>query len=194
MELRPRLRARAPDDQTNGLARVPQREHEELGPAVLSGVRMAHHRSAAVVDLSFLAGSGRDDHAGFFRRAAAQLQHEATHARVAGAKPVAVDQVLPDAHRVATAASASAITSRKGSHALAPGARPGAGGLSGRSDSVDISGEMAGFAVQKSVDTPSEMAGFEGPGSADTPVEMAGFDCAAAGRPRPRTTIPAAFR
>jgi hypothetical protein len=54
-------------------------------------------------------------------------------------------------------ASASAISSRYGSQALALGARPG--GDRGRG----------------SVDTVPVMAGFDGPGSVDTSGAMAGF-------------------
>jgi hypothetical protein len=54
-------------------------------------------------------------------------------------------------------ASASAISSRYGSQALALGARPGVGDAAG------------------SVDTGPAMAGFEGPGSVDTAGVMAGF-------------------
>ncbi len=54
-------------------------------------------------------------------------------------------------------ASASAISSRYGSQALALGARPGGEGGPG------------------SVDTVPVMAGFEGPGSVDTSSVMAGF-------------------
>jgi hypothetical protein len=72
--------------------------------------------------------------------------------------------------------SASMISSRYGSHALALGARPGRG--SG-AESVDTGSEMAGFDALESVDTSTEIAGF-------------GFD--SLGRPRLRTAIPAAFR
>jgi hypothetical protein len=73
--------------------------------------------------------------------------------------------------------SASVISSRYGSHALALGARPGRG---------------TGAA---SVDTSSEMASFAGPESVDTGGgEIAGFALDSLGRPRPRTGIPAAFR
>lgn len=72
--------------------------------------------------------------------------------------------------------SASAISSRYGSQALALGARPG--GATGR----------------RSVDTSSVVAGFDGPESVDTSPEIAGFGFDSLGRPRPRTGIPAAFR
>ena len=87
--------------------------------------------------------------------------------------------------------SASAISSRYGSHALALGARPGRGtGV----ESVDTSALVAGFAAVESVDTGSEMAGFAAPESVDTSSEMAGFAFDSRGRPRPRTTMPTAFR
>ena len=53
--------------------------------------------------------------------------------------------------------SASAISSRYGSHALALGARPGRGT---GAESVDTSALVAAFASPESVDTASEMAGF----------------------------------
>ena len=72
--------------------------------------------------------------------------------------------------------SASAISSRYGSHALALGARLGRG--SG-AESVDTSALVVGFAPPESVDTSPEIAGFA-------------FD--SLGRPRLRTAMPAAFR
>src|SRR5687768_11994735 len=51
--------------------------------------------------------------------------------------------------------SASRISSRYGSHALALGARPGRGI---DAESVDTSALVAGFAPSESVDTSSEMA------------------------------------
>jgi hypothetical protein len=72
--------------------------------------------------------------------------------------------------------SASVMSSRYGSHALALGARPGRAAGAG---SVDTSALVAGFAAPESVDTSTEIAGF-------------GFD--SLGRPRLRTAIPAAFR
>jgi hypothetical protein len=88
--------------------------------------------------------------------------------------------------------SASAISARYGSHALALGARLGRGI---GTESVDTSALVAVFASPESVDTSSEMAGFGGRESVDTsPPEIAGFDFDSLGRPRPRTGIPAAFR
>jgi hypothetical protein len=83
--------------------------------------------------------------------------------------------------------SASAISSRYGSHALALGARSGRGT---GAKSVDTLALVAAFASPASV----EMAGFASPESVDTGVvEMAGFALDAR-RPRPGTTMPAALR
>jgi hypothetical protein len=87
--------------------------------------------------------------------------------------------------------SASVISSRNGSDALALGARPGRG-LG--AESVDTAALVAGFAWPESVDTSSEIAGFERE-SVDTSGVVAGFGGQTRGRPpRPRTGIPAAFR
>src|SRR5262245_66193956 len=68
--------------------------------------------------------------------------------------------------------SASVISSRYGSHALALGARPGRGT---GAESVDAAVLVAGFAGSESVDT--------------SPPEIAGFALDSLGRPRPRTGI-----
>jgi hypothetical protein len=88
--------------------------------------------------------------------------------------------------------SASMISSRYGSHALALGARPGRGIAP---TSADTSVLVAAFGESKSVDTGSEIAGFDCPESVDTSHgEIAGFALDSLGRPRPRTGSPAAFR
>jgi hypothetical protein len=87
--------------------------------------------------------------------------------------------------------SASTMSSRYGSHALALGERPGRG-TSARS--VDTSALVAGFGGLASVDTPPDIAGF-GVESVDTSGVVAGFGGQTRGRPpRPRTAMPAALR
>ena len=84
VELGPDLRARARHEQPHRLPRVAERHHEEPRPSVLARAWVPDHRSvAAVVDLRFLARRGRDHHARLDWPAAAELQHEALHARVA---------------------------------------------------------------------------------------------------------------
>ena len=105
VQLGPDLGARARYHQPYRLPGVPERHDEEPSPSVLARASVSHHRPVAgVVDLCFLARRGRDDDAGLDRLAAAQLQHKALHARVAGLEAVVVHQVLPDRHRVPAAA------------------------------------------------------------------------------------------
>jgi len=103
VKLCPHLCARAPHQETHALARVAQRQHEQPGPPVLARVRITHHRPLAVVDLAFLSGRRRDDHAGLGRRGRAHLLDEAPDAGVAGGEAVVVDEVLPDRDSIAPA-------------------------------------------------------------------------------------------
>ena len=61
VELGPDLRARVPHQQPDRFARVAERQDEEPRAPVLAGLRMAHHRAVAVIDLAFFAGR-RGDH------------------------------------------------------------------------------------------------------------------------------------
>src|SRR5271169_5896010 len=65
-----------------------------------SQISAASHHDAGLTIL--LARSGFNHHAGFGRGSPAQLPHEALHAGIALRETVAVHQVLPDRHRVAT--------------------------------------------------------------------------------------------
>ena len=84
-------------------AAVAQRQHEQPRAPVLAGLRVAHHRAVAVIDLRFFAGRGLDHHASFRRWRSAQLADEALDAVVAAGEAVVVHQVLPDGHGVAAA-------------------------------------------------------------------------------------------
>ena len=68
VELGPDLRARLPHQQPDGFARVAERQDEEPRAPVLARLRMAHHRTIAVIDLPFLAWRGGDDDARLGRR------------------------------------------------------------------------------------------------------------------------------
>src|SRR5688572_13196467 len=108
------------------------------------------------------------------------------------ARRVRRDRVLPDRHRVRPRSSARSISSRYGSHALAPGARPRRGAAA---RSVDTSALVAGFGRSESVDTSPEIAGFDLPESVDTSGVVAGFGGQTRGRPpRRRTGMPAACK
>ena len=89
--------------QPHGLARIAEREHEERRPPVLARDGVAHHRPAAVIDLSFLTWGRRDDHSGLGGGALPELGDETPHTRIAGSKAVRIDQLLPDGHGVAAA-------------------------------------------------------------------------------------------
>ena len=101
MQFGPDARAGAEHQQPNRFAAVAQRQHEQPRAPVLAGLRIAHHRAGAVIDLRFFAGRGLDHHAGFRRRRSAQLADEALDALIAAGEAVVVHQVLPDGHGVA---------------------------------------------------------------------------------------------
>ena len=101
VQLGPDPRAGAEHQKANRFPAVSQRHHEQPRAPVLAGVRIAHHRTGAVIDLRFFAGRGFNHHAGFRRGRSAQLPHEALDAGVSPGETVAVHQVLPDGHRVA---------------------------------------------------------------------------------------------
>ena len=105
VQLGPGSRAGSEDDQSHALPAVAERQHEQARAAIASGLRIANHRTFAVVDLRFFAGCGDDDGAGLFLRRAAELVDEAFDALVAAGKAVVVDQILPDRFGVAALGS-----------------------------------------------------------------------------------------
>ena len=142
VQLGPDLRARLPRQQPHRFARVAEREDEEPRASVLAGLRVAHHRPLAVVDLAFFAGRGGDDDARLGRRRAAQLRDEAPDAGVPRGEAVVIDQVLPDRHRIAAARRAPRRSARGTARRRSRSARAR---RCGRPESVDTSGRMAGF-------------------------------------------------
>src|SRR5947208_15334388 len=60
--------------------------------------------NTTVIDLAFLARRRGDPRVRVRRALAAELHHEAPHARIPGREAVLIDEVLPDRHGVATAA------------------------------------------------------------------------------------------
>ena len=103
VQLGPDLRARAPHQEPHRFARVAERQDKQPRAPVLAGLRVAHHRAVAVIDLAFFAGRRGDHDARFGRRRAAELRDEAPDAGVPRGEAVIVDEVLPDRHRVAAA-------------------------------------------------------------------------------------------
>jgi len=100
VKLGPDVRARLPYEQPDSFARVAERQDEEACPPVLARLRMANHRTVAVVDLSFFAGRGGDHDAGLGRGGPAEHHDEAPHAGIPGGETGVVDEVLPDGHGV----------------------------------------------------------------------------------------------
>src|SRR6185437_1909105 len=101
---RPDLRARAPHEESHRFARIAKREEEEARAAIFVRLCIAHHRSLAVIDLAFFSGRGDDDRARLDRSVFAQRGDKAADTRVARGEAVIIDEVLPDRHRIATAA------------------------------------------------------------------------------------------
>ena len=175
VQLRPDLCARLPHQQPHRFARAAQREDEEARAAVLpraAGRGPSGRRRRNRPGLLRRARSYDDACLGAARCRAVSRTKRRTLAYRAE-KPWSSTRSCQIATAFRPRPSASTISSRYGSHALALGARVGAG-LAG---SVDTVPPMAGFSQQESVDTSTEMAGF----AARSP-----------GRPRPRTGIPAA--
>ena len=100
VKLGPHPRTRSEGQQANTLATTAQRQNKQPRAPVLATVGIAHHRPRAVVNLAFFASRSFDDRPRFRRCGAAQIAHESPHALVTTREPVAVDQILPDSHRV----------------------------------------------------------------------------------------------
>jgi hypothetical protein len=103
VKLGPHPRTRSEGQQANTLATTTQRHYKQPRAPILTTIRIAHHRPRAVINLGLFARPRLDDHSRFRRRGAAQIAHESSHALVAASEPVAVDQILPDSHRVPVA-------------------------------------------------------------------------------------------
>src|SRR5262245_60057842 len=102
MQFGPGAGARSPGQQANRFATVAERKNEQPCPAILTTLRIAHHRTAAVVDLRFFSRSGEDDPRWFRPLWSAQLANIALHRLIAPGKAVVRDQVLPDRLAIAT--------------------------------------------------------------------------------------------
>jgi hypothetical protein len=104
VELGPDPAARLPGEEADGLAAVAQGEDEEPRAPILPALRVADHGAVAVVDLRLLARCGEDDGVRIRQSRRVQRADEAADARVPGREAVAIDEVLPNGHRVAAAA------------------------------------------------------------------------------------------
>ena len=103
MKLGPHPRTGTEDQQPNRLAAAAQRHHEQPRAPILARVGIAHHRPRAVINLAFFASRSFDDRPRFRCCGAAHIAHESPDTLVTTREPVAVDQILPDSHRVPAA-------------------------------------------------------------------------------------------
>src|SRR6516162_6618254 len=72
----PRARAGTEHQQTDRLATVAEGHHEQPSAPVLAALRIAHHRTRAVINLGLLARLAQDYRMRLRRLRAAQLTHE----------------------------------------------------------------------------------------------------------------------
>src|SRR5215472_15198904 len=103
VQLGPDAGARSEAQQSNRFAAITQRHHEQPRAPVFARLRVAYHRTRAVIDLALFADLSFDNDPRFRRPGTAQFAHETLHALIAAREAVAVHQVLPDAHRVPAA-------------------------------------------------------------------------------------------
>ncbi len=101
MQLGPDARAGAENQQPYRFAAIAQREHEQTGASILAAFRFAHHRPAAVIDLTLFSWSGENHRPRLWYLGSAQLVSEASNALVATLESVVGDQILPDGHGIA---------------------------------------------------------------------------------------------
>src|SRR5229473_3228861 len=106
MQLGPDARTRTPRQQAHRFAAVAERQHEQSRAAIFAALRVAHHRTTAVVDLRLFSCGGENDACRFWKLGAAKLANKALHRRIAARKTVVGHQVLPDGLAIASTGEA----------------------------------------------------------------------------------------
>src|SRR5712692_6586120 len=101
MEFGPDAHTRTPYQQAYGFAAVAERQNEQSRAAILAALRVAHHRTTAVVDLRLFSWGGENNACRFWKLGAAKLANEALHRLVASSKALIGDQILPDGLAIA---------------------------------------------------------------------------------------------
>src|SRR5947208_16902835 len=101
MELGPDARTGSENQQPYRFATIAQRKHEQAGASILTAWRFAHHRPAAVIDLTLFSWSGEDHRPRLWYLGSAQLVREAPNALIATLESVVGDQILPNCHGIA---------------------------------------------------------------------------------------------
>ena len=173
-------------------ARVAERQDKEPRAPVLAGLRMAHHRAVAVIDLAFFARRGGDHDARVGRDGAAQRHDEAPDTRIPRGEAVVVDEVLPDRHRVAARGRAprrsaldTARTRSRSAHDPGVGPEP---------RSVDTSPWWPVLPARSRWTPPRKLPVLTPRSRWTPPAKWPVLVLIRGRRPRPRTAIPAAFR
>src|SRR5260370_7827601 len=100
MKLGPQARTRTPRQQAHRFAAVAESHHEQPRPAILAALRVAHHRTTAVVDLRLFSWGGENDAGRFWKLGAAKLANEALHRLVASNKALIGHHILPNAQAI----------------------------------------------------------------------------------------------
>src|SRR5215472_16245973 len=101
MQLGPGARTRSPRQQAYGLAAITERQNKQPCPAILAGLRIAYHRTTAVIDLRLFSWCGEDDACCFRTLRSVKLPDKALHRLIAAGKAVVRHQVLPDGFAIA---------------------------------------------------------------------------------------------
>src|SRR6516225_9450047 len=101
MKLGPDARTRSPRQQAYGLAAITERQNKQPCPAILAALRIAYHRTTAVIDLRLFSWGGENDARGFRTLRSAKLANESLHRLIAAPKAVVRHQVLPDRFAIA---------------------------------------------------------------------------------------------
>src|SRR6516162_336350 len=102
MKLGPGARTRSPRQQAYRLAAITERQNKQPCPAILASLRVAHHRTTAVVDLRLFCWCGENDARCFRTLRSAKLPDKALHRLIAAHKAVVRHQVLPDGRAIAS--------------------------------------------------------------------------------------------
>src|SRR5260370_27992931 len=79
MEFGPHARTRTPRQQAPGFAAVAESHHEQSRAAILATLRVAHHRTTAVVDLRLFSWGGENDAGRFWKPGPSKLANEALY-------------------------------------------------------------------------------------------------------------------
>src|SRR5437660_12886459 len=159
MELGPDARTGSEHQQPYRFATIAQRKHEQAGASILTAWRFAHHRPAAVIDLTLFSWSGEDHRPRLWYLGSAQLVREAPNALIATLESVVGDQILPDCHGIAISTQTQlddfpvGFTGARRAHAF-----EFSGSLPFNPTPKSVITAMAGFAASEPVIT--SMAGF----------------------------------